>query len=136
MQAINWRNEEFTGPPAYDILGEGAVLAGVPLRLDNNIKRRGTPHNAQNMDKLLQKALYTKNFYYEGSDVPLYKGLMVLAAGFAGAVLYADGPLFLLNDNESEQIQSPAGFVLQRDCTICAPPGQRVSGAVIFQEEV
>jgi len=86
IEKLIWRDEEIVPiqtpsgadyEPRYDLLAadDSIIAAAARLRLANKVLAEGTPHNADNMNKLIQKSDAVGSFFYSplGMDaVPLY----------------------------------------------------------------
>jgi len=85
IEKMVWRDEELASvmvagkedyAPRYDIVDRGGrvVAEGARINLINGVTVAGTPHNAENMNELLQKCDAQGSFFYRPlADAPLYR---------------------------------------------------------------
>ena len=136
---IRWIDEELAGEAVYNIFAEGGDFFWVSFRLDNEVLAAGTAFSAKNMERLLQKGLGVRRFYYNGEDVasvnfgPAEDGVregVLLAKCYGGAVFSGDGVFYLVCGGEVERVVNPRDFEVLRECEVFCGVGRETFGVV------
>ena len=141
---IVWLDEKLLGQATYSVLGTPA-LGGVSFELVNKITSAGTALSAENMEKVLLKEKYIKNFYYDASftlTVPflaaedgLSEGI-VLSFASRGSMISANGILYLVFKGKTEIFVNPQNRRIFEDCLVCCRRGREVLGLIFKEGEI
>jgi len=138
---IEWKNEEIDGEPIYNVVGVES-LNGVHFTLANDIVQEGTPFSVENMERVLQKAMADRPFYYDGEEIVtleipvtadgLREGVLLVVA-YGGSRLYGLGVLYVVAMGRTQRVENPDGWLISGDCGIYCQMGERATGVVIWE---